>query len=164
MTSSCGICGKDSISNLLHIHGPKLSESFIASHQNISDSVSGLRKKQETFDLTGGTHACGRAGPDGKITDVREDIGRHNAMDKLIGAALLGEEIPINEEMVVVSGRASFELVQKALKAGSPAMVSVGAPSSLAVDMANEHGMTLVSFANQDRMTVFSGSNRISVV
>lgn len=164
MTSSCGICGKDSISNLLHIHGPELSESFIASHQNISDSVSGLRTKQETFDLTGGTHACGRAGPDGKITDVREDIGRHNAMDKLIGAALLGEEIPIDEEMVVVSGRASFELVQKALKAGFPAMVSVGAPSSLAVDMANEHGMTLVSFANQDRMTVFSGSNRISVV
>ena len=82
-------------------------------------------------------------------------------MDKLIGAAINKGELPIDKEIVVVSGRASFELVQKALKAGFPIMISVGAPSSLAVDIANEHGMTLVSFANEDRMTVFSASNRI---
>jgi len=161
ITSSCGICGKDSISNLLHIHGPELHIGFTISHEAVGKAVSGLRSMQSTFDLTGGTHACGRAGIDGSIIDVREDIGRHNAMDKLIGAAILKQEIPIGHEIVVVSGRASFELVQKALKAGFPIMISVGAPSSLAVDLANEHGMTLVSFANEDRMTVFSGSNRI---
>ena len=82
-------------------------------------------------------------------------------MDKLIGSAILKRETPIGRELVVVSGRASFELVQKALKVGFPVMVSVGAPSSLAVDLANEHGLTLVSFANEDRMTIFSGSNRV---
>ena len=161
ITSSCGICGKDSISNLLHIHGPELHFGFTITHEAVGKAVSGLRSMQSTFDLTGGTHACGRADIDGSIIDVREDIGRHNAMDKLIGAAILNQEIPISQEIVVVSGRASFELVQKALKAGFPIMISVGAPSSLAVDLANEHGMTLVSFANEDRMTVFSGSNRI---
>ena len=161
MTSSCGICGKDSISNLLHMHGPKLSNGFTITHDAVGKAVLGLRSMQTTFDLTGGTHACGRARIDGSIIDVREDIGRHNAMDKLVGAALQNQEMPIEQEIVVVSGRASFELVQKALKAGFPIMVSVGAPSSLAVDLANEHGMTLISFANEDRMTVFSGSNRV---
>ncbi len=162
ITSSCGICGKDSISNLLHIHGPKLSNGFTITHEAVGKAVLGLRSMQTTFDLTGGTHACGRTRIDGTIIDVREDIGRHNAMDKLIGAALHNQDMPIEQEIVVVSGRASFELVQKALKAGFPIMVSVGAPSSLAVDLANEHGMTLISFANEDRMTVFSGSNRVS--
>jgi len=161
MTSSCGICGKESISNLLHIHGPELSQGFRIAHEAVRKAVTGLRSMQSTFDLTGGTHACGRASIEGTIIDVREDIGRHNAMDKLIGTAIINHQIPIGQEIVVVSGRASFELVQKALKAGFPIMVSVGAPSSLAVDLANEHGMTLISFANEDRMTVFSGSNRV---
>ena len=161
MTSSCGICGKDSISNLQHIHGPALSNSFTITHDAVGKAVSGLRSMQSAFDLTGGTHACGRASSDGEIIDVREDIGRHNAMDKLIGVAIISDMTPVGEEAVVVSGRASFELVQKALKAGFPTMVSVGAPSSLAVDLANEHGMTLISFANEDRMTVYSGSNRV---
>ena len=115
MTSSCGICGKDSISNLLHIHGPELCNDFSITHEAVSKAVSGLRSMQSTFDITGGTHACGRASIDGVITDVREDIGRHNAMDKLIGSAMLKRETPIGRELVVVSGRASFELVQKAL-------------------------------------------------
>jgi len=161
VTSSCGICGKESISNLLHIHGPELSQGFTIAHEAVRKAVTGLRSMQSTFDLTGGTHACGRASIEGTIIDVREDIGRHNAMDKLIGTAIINNQIPIGQEIVVVSGRASFELVQKALKAGFPIMVSVGAPSSLAVDLANEHGMTLISFANEDRMTVFSGSNRV---
>ncbi len=162
MTSSCGICGKDSISNLLHIHGPELTNDFSITHIDVGKAVLGLRTMQSTFDLTGGSHACGRANIEGTIIDAKEDIGRHNAMDKLIGAAIKNEEVPIHKEMVVVSGRASFELVQKALKAGFPIMISVGAPSSLAVDLANEHGMTLISFANEDRMTIFSASNRVS--
>ena len=162
MTSSCGICGKDSISNLLHIHGPELTNDLSITHIDVGKAVLGLRTMQSTFDLTGGSHACGRANIEGTIIDAKEDIGRHNAMDKLIGAAIKNEEVPIHKEMVVVSGRASFELVQKALKAGFPIMISVGAPSSLAVDLANEHGMTLISFANEDRMTIFSASNRVS--
>ena len=161
MTSSCGICGKDSISNLLHIHGPELTNDFSITHIDVGKAVLGLRTTQSTFDLTGGSHACGRANIEGTIIDAKEDIGRHNAMDKLIGAAIKNEEVPIRQEMVVVSGRASFELVQKALKAGFPIMISIGAPSSLAVDLANEHGMTLISFANEDRMTIFSASNRV---
>ena len=161
MTSSCGICGKDSISNLLHIHGPVLTNDFSITHIDVGKAVLGLRTTQSTFDLTGGSHACGRANIEGTIIDAKEDIGRHNAMDKLIGAAIKNEEVPIRQEMVVVSGRASFELVQKALKAGFPIMISIGAPSSLAVDLANEHGMTLISFANEDRMTIFSASNRV---
>ena len=163
ITSSCGICGKDSISNLLHIHGPPLSESFNVNLKDVSNAVASLRSHQGIFELTGGTHACARVLSEGMGIDACEDIGRHNAMDKLIGNALKLGQIPISEEMVVVSGRASFELVQKALRAGFSIFVSVGAPSSLAVDMANEHGMTLISFAGENRMSVFSGSGRVEM-
>jgi len=161
ITSSCGICGKDSISNLLHIHGPPLSESIKVNQQVVSYAVAALRAHQATFDLTGGSHACARVLPGVGVLDVFEDIGRHNAMDKLVGNAVKLGHIPIMNEVVVVSGRASFELVQKSLRAGFPVFISVGAPSSLAVDLANEHGMTLICFAGENRMTVFSGSGRI---
>ena len=161
MTSSCGICGRDTISSLLHIHGPPLSSSIRVSHEDVSKAIELLRASQQTFDLTGGSHACARALPGGDVVDSYEDIGRHNAMDKLVGNALKQGEVPIGDEMVVVSGRASFELVQKALRVGFPVFVSVGAPSSLAVDLANEHGMTLACFAREDSMTVYSGLRRI---
>ena len=163
ITSSCGICGKDSISNLLHIHGPPLSDSFKVNQQDVSNAVTNLSTHQNAFKLTGGTHACARVIRGGEVIDAQEDIGRHNAMDKLIGNAVKLRQTPITEEMVVVSGRASFELVQKALRAGFPIFISVGAPSSLAVDLANEHGMTLISFAAETRMTVFSGSGRVEM-
>ena len=163
ITSSCGICGKDSISNLLHVHGPPLSESFKVNQQDVSNAVKNLGTHQNIFKLTGGIHACARVLPEGTVIDAYEDIGRHNAMDKLIGNAVKFGQIPIKDEMVVVSGRASFELVQKALRAGFPVFISVGAPSSLAVDLANEHGMTLISFAAETRMTVFSGSGRVEI-
>jgi FdhD protein len=163
ITSSCGICGKDSISNLLHVHGPPLSDSFKVNQQDVSNAVTNLSTHQNAFKLTGGTHACARVLRGGVVIDAQEDIGRHNAMDKLIGNAVKLRQIPIKEEMVVVSGRASFELVQKALRAGFPVFISVGAPSSLAVDLANEHGMTLISFAAETRMTVFSGSGRVEM-
>lgn len=161
MTSSCGICGRDSISSLLHIHGPPLSSSIRVGHEDVARAVALLRENQEAFELTGGSHACARALPRGEVVAAFEDVGRHNAMDKLIGNALGQRDSPIGDEMVVVSGRASFELVQKALRLGFPIFVSVGAPSSLAVDLANEHGMTLICFAAEDRMTVFSGTGRV---
>ena len=163
ITSSCGICGKDSISNLLHIHGPPLSESIRVNQQDVSKAVAALREHQASFDLTGGSHACARVLPGGGVIDAHEDIGRHNAMDKLVGNAVKLGHTPITDEMVVVSGRASFELVQKSLRAGFPVFISVGAPSSLAVDLANEHGMTLICFAAETRMTVFSGSGRVEM-
>ena len=160
-TSSCGVCGRESISNLLHMHGPPLSDKIEVGQAEVALALSGLRTNQRIFELTGGTHACARVGPSGEVIDVAEDIGRHNAMDKLVGAAMGGEIFPIGDEMVVVSGRASFELVQKALRAGFPIFISVGAPSTLAVDLANEHGMTLIGFARDDRRTIFSGNRRL---
>ena len=143
------------------MHGPPLSDKIEVGQAEVALALSGLRTNQRIFELTGGTHACARVGPSGEVIDVAEDIGRHNAMDKLVGAAMGGEIFPIGDEMVVVSGRASFELVQKALRAGFPIFISVGAPSTLAVDLANEHGMTLIGFAREDRMTVFSGNRRL---
>ena len=160
-TSSCGVCGRESISNLLHIHGPPLSDKIKIGQTEVALAISGLRSNQRIFEITGGTHACARVSPSGEVIDIAEDIGRHNAMDKLVGAAMGGEIFPIGDEMVVVSGRASFELVQKALRAGFPIFIAVGAPSTLAVDLANEHGMTLIGFAREDRMTVFSGNRRL---
>ena len=160
-TSSCGVCGRESISNLLHMHGPPLSDKIEVGQTEVALAISGLRSNQRIFELTGGTHACARVGPSGEVIDIAEDIRQHNAMDKLVGAAMGGEIFPIGDEMVVASGRASFELVQKALRAGFPIFIAVGAPSTLAVDLANEHGMTLIGFAREDRMTVFSGNRRL---
>ena len=116
---------------------------------------------QNFFSSTGGTHACARIDISGSLISIAEDIGRHNAMDKLIGDALNNDNLPIREEIVVISGRASFELVQKSLRAGFPIMIAIGAPSSLAIDLATEHGMTLIGFAKKNKITIFSGSKRI---
>lgn len=161
MTSSCGVCGKESISNLIHIHGPDLSEEIFVNNDIISKSISSLRDNQMLFPITGGTHACARIDNQGGLISLAEDIGRHNAMDKLIGECLQGNSLPINNEMVIVSGRASFELVQKSLRAGFPILIALGAPSTLSVDIAKEHGMTLIGFAKKNKITVFSGSRRI---
>ena len=161
MTSSCGICGKESISNLIHMHGPELSKNIFVNIEAISNAISSLQNGQNFFSSTGGTHACARIDNSGSLISIAEDIGRHNAMDKLIGNALKNNYLPVKNEIVVVSGRASFELVQKSLRAGFPIMVALGAPSSLAIDLALEHGMTLVGFAKKNKITIFSGSKRI---
>ena len=161
MTSSCGICGKDSISNLLHLHGPNLSNKININMKIISNAIQSLKNGQVMFSETGGTHACARLDKDGNLIHLSEDVGRHNAMDKLIGNALLNNKIPINDEIVIVSGRCSFELVQKSLRAGFPIILALGAPTSLAVDIAMEHGMTLACFVKENKITVFSGSRRI---
>tara|TARA_B110001452_G_scaffold20094_1_gene16187 strand:+ start:11043 stop:11849 length:807 start_codon:yes stop_codon:yes gene_type:complete len=161
MTSSCGICGKDSISNLLHLHGPRLSNDIFIDMKIISNAIKSLKKGQVMFSETGGTHACARLDKDGILLHLSEDVGRHNAMDKLIGNALVNNKIPINNEIVIVSGRCSFELIQKSLRAGFPIILALGAPTSLAVDIAMEHGMTLACFVKENKITVFSGSRRI---
>ena len=159
MTSSCG---KDSISNLLHLHGPNLSNKININMKIISNAIQSLKNGQVMFSETGGTHACARLDNDGSLIHLSEDVGRHNAMDKLIGNALLNNKIPINDEIVIVSGRCSFELIQKSLRAGFPIILALGAPTSLAVDIAMEHGMTLACFVKENKITVFSGSRRIT--
>lgn len=153
--SSCGVCGKTSLESLAQ-HGCRtiVSELKIASRL-IYELPDRLRKSQPAFSTTGGIHAAGLVDANGKFQYVREDIGRHNAVDKLIGAALKSGDIPATKFGIVVSGRASFEIVQKAIVAGIPLMVAIGAPSSLAVEMAEKYGLALIGFASSSRFNVY---------
>lgn len=160
-TASCGVCGKESISNLLHIHGPEISKDFSIESSIISLSTDKLRNQQKLFQDTGGTHACGLFDNNGNLLFIGEDIGRHNAMDKLVGKVLSNSADIFLEAFIIFSGRLSFELVHKARRAGISILVSIGAPSSLAIDIAVEHGLTIVGFAKNKNMTVYTGRARI---
>ncbi len=144
-TAACGVCGKEEISDLEQDLPPVSPVSV--DPQLLESLPNRLRRAQQLFEVTGGIHAAGVFGLDGELLCAREDIGRHNAVDKVIGFFVLRNELPLAGRILVVSGRAGFELVQKALKAAMPVMVSVGAASSVAVDMATDAGMTLYSFA-----------------
>jgi FdhD protein len=161
-TSSCGICGKTSL-DAVHVKGIEpLTETrprFL--REGIHGLPAKLRAAQPVFERTGGLHAAGLATPQGELLEIREDVGRHNAVDKLIGRRFLDGETPLNGFGMVVSGRASFEILQKALVAGIPAIVAVGAPSSLAVEIAERFGMTLVGFASSERFNVYANADRI---
>ncbi|HJO42223.1 MAG TPA: formate dehydrogenase accessory sulfurtransferase FdhD [Candidatus Thalassarchaeaceae archaeon] len=160
-TSACGICGKESISNLLHIHGPKLRDNFSLERNAISNASLDLLSSQRIFQLTGGTHAAALLSEKCELISLREDIGRHNALDKLVGS-YIRQPNDMSPTLLLVSGRASFELVQKCIRLGVPIMASVGAASTLAVDMAKEHNLTLLSFVRDERMLVHSAPHRIS--
>ncbi|MFW5967823.1 MAG: formate dehydrogenase accessory sulfurtransferase FdhD [Persicimonas sp.] len=163
-TSSCGVCGKASI-EALEVENCTVLEpgDFEMSARVVGRLPERLRKAQRVFEETGGLHAAGLFDKKGRLVDLREDVGRHNAMDKLVGARLLDGELPLAHSVVVWSGRASFELVQKAVVAQVPIVVAVGAPSGLAVDLADRFGVTLVGFARGGRFNVYTHPERIEI-
>jgi FdhD protein len=161
-TSSCGVCGKTSLEALrvtgriaLETDGPVLDAAMIGG------LPAALRARQVIFKATGGLHAAGLFDQNGCLLALKEDVGRHNAVDKLIGAQVLDGRTPLSGHILLVSGRASFELVQKAVMAGIPVLAAVGAPSTLAVDLARQFGATLLGFVGGDRFNVYSGAQRL---
>lgn len=160
-TSSCGICGKASIELLGEVCPRRPQGDFRIAGEVIQQLPGVLAEQQTVFTRTGGLHAAGLFESSGRFVRLREDVGRHNALDKLIGASFLEGRTPSSDAVLLVSGRTSFELVQKALMAGIPMLLAVGAPSSLAVSTAREFGMTLVGFLKPDGFNIYSGEERI---
>lgn len=160
-TSSCGVCGKASLLALRSVCPPRFKNDFVISAQILYDLPSRLRRAQRLFEDTGGIHAAGLFDAAGVLDSVFEDVGRHNAVDKLIGAAILQDRLPLRDRLLVLSGRASFELLQKAVMAGLPMVASVGAPSSLAVAVAQEFDVTLVGFLRDRHFNVYHGHERV---
>ena len=161
-TSSCGVCGKGSIDAVRTIsrHSPGDDPTVVAA-ETLSAMPDQLRSAQRVFASTGGLHGAALFDADGTMLVVREDIGRHNAVDKVIGWAVEHERIPLTGAVLLVSGRASFELTQKAIMAGIPMLAAVSAPSSLAVDLASQAGLTLVAFLRGESMNVYSRQDRV---
>ncbi|MGI9049375.1 MAG: formate dehydrogenase accessory sulfurtransferase FdhD [Rubrobacteraceae bacterium] len=160
-TSACGVCGKASLEQL-EIRGcPVIPPGPQVSARTITSLPDKLRDSQGLFDATGGLHAAALFSADGDLIALREDVGRHNATDKLVGWALLESRLPLHEYIIMVSGRSSFEILQKSLTAGAPIVCAVSAPSSLAVDVARQFNLTLVGFLRSNRFNVYNGPDRI---
>jgi FdhD protein len=159
-TSSCGICGKGAL-EAVAVDAPRVESELRVPAALVSRLPGALRAAQATFAATGGLHATGLFGADGERLCVREDVGRHNAMDKVIGWAFGEGVLPLAQQILCVSGRLSFELVQKAAIAGCPMLAAVGAPSSLAVELARHRGITLCGFVRDGRMNVYAESWRV---
>jgi FdhD protein len=160
-TSSCGICGKASLLALRTVCPPRSANSFRVTASVLYSLPEKLRSAQNVFERTGGLHASGIFDAEGALYATREDVGRHNAVDKLLGAEFLADRTPLRDRLLLLSGRASFELLQKALMGGISMVVAVGAPSSLAVQVAKEFDITLVGFLRGDRFNVYHGAERI---
>ncbi|MDX3758204.1 formate dehydrogenase accessory sulfurtransferase FdhD [Streptomyces mirabilis] len=167
-TSSCGLCGKASLDAVRTTARWAIDDGVDAPPVRLEPALLAglpdrLREAQRVFDRTGGLHAAALFTVDGEMLDVREDVGRHNAVDKLVGRALQRGDLPLSRTILLVSGRASFELAQKAVMAGIPVLAAVSAPSSLAVDLAAETGLTLVGFLRGPSMNVYAGEHRIAL-
>lgn len=162
-TSSCGVCGKSSIEAVKTVCRlpAAINDELTFSSEIIYGLPAVLRSRQDVFDFTGGLHACGLFDTSGNLLLAREDVGRHNALDKLIGAALNKSMFPLDKYILLLSGRASFELIQKAWMAGIKIITAVGAPSSLAVQMAEESGITLIGFLRNKTFNIYSAAHRI---
>jgi FdhD protein len=164
-TSSCGLCGKASLDAVRTTTRWPIADAppLRIEPELLASLPDRLRAAQRVFDRTGGLHAAALFSEDGELLDVREDVGRHNAVDKLVGRALQNGDLPLSRAILLVSGRASFELAQKAAMAGIPVLAAVSAPSSLAVDLAAETGLTLVGFLRGSSMNVYAGEDRITL-
>jgi len=159
-SSSCGVCGKGAI-EAVRVDAPRVESEFQVSEAVVASLPDQLLEAQRAFAATGGLHATGLFSAKGELLSVREDVGRHNALDKVVGWAFLQGVLPLADRVLCVSGRLSFELVQKASVAGCPIMVAVGAPSSLAVELARDRGITLCGFVRDGRATVYTEPWRI---
>jgi FdhD protein len=160
--SSCGICGKRSLASV-EVRGARVCSELLVSRRVLAGLPERLKAAQPVFAHTGGVHASGLFTPTGELVAVREDVGRHNALDKLVGWALAEGRVPLSDYLLLVSGRLSYELVQKAVAAGIPLVAAVGAPSSLAVELAERFGITLVGFLRATGMNVYAHAHRVSV-
>lgn len=161
-TSSCGICGKATLDHV-EVQCARVAPGPDVPTGVISRLPHELRRTQRVFDQTGGLHAAGLFAPNGKLLSLREDVGRHNAVDKVVGEAVLAGDVPLSARILFVSGRASFEIVQKAGVAGIPIVAAVSAPTSLAVDAAERLGMTVLGFVRDTRFNVYTHPDRIAV-
>ena len=160
-SSSCGVCGRASLDAIMARHPPAISpDGFTIDITTIEALLNRLRSEQSLFDSTGGVHAVALFNEHSDITDVAEDVGRHNAMDKIIGRSI--ERLPLSHLGFLLSGRVSFEMVQKAVMVGSPCIVAIGAPTTLAIELARQHGITLIGFARESRFNVYTGAWRLN--
>ncbi|GAA3646680.1 formate dehydrogenase accessory sulfurtransferase FdhD [Microbacterium marinilacus] len=164
-TSSCGMCGKASIEAVATVSAHDVSVDDVrVTAEMLAALPDELRAHQDVFEKTGGLHAAGLFDAEtGELVVLREDVGRHNAVDKVVGWAVLNDRLPLRRHVLMVSGRASFELAQKAIMAGIPVLAAVSAPSSLAVELATEQGLTLVGFLRGETMNVYAGAERVVV-
>jgi FdhD protein len=162
-TASCGICGKASIDEVAVRTDPIPLGQPVVAPATLVALPDRPRQAQAAFDSTGGRHAAGLFTPEGELVAIREDVGRHNALDKVIGSQVIARRLPLNDRLLVVSGRVSFEIVQKAAVAGIPIVAAVSAPSSLAVDAAERLGVTLIGFLRGERFNVYTHDARVDV-
>lgn len=160
-SSSCGVCGKSSIESVSQNCSPLPTGNLKIPFETIASLPQQLELSQTVFKHTGGIHATGLFDKNGELLLMREDVGRHNALDKIAGASLFNHAVPLSDKIMLVSGRTSFELVQKAVMLGVPILCAVGAPSSLAYNLAKENNLTLIGFLKEDRFNVYCGEERI---
>jgi len=162
-SSSCGVCGKATIDALFHQFEPVTTNCLVRADDLLA-LPEALRQHQAAFTQTGGLHAAALYTTTGEHICTREDIGRHNAADKVIGAALLQDQLPLDQHVLMLSGRAPFEIIQKAISASIPIIAAIGAPSTLAVELADEFGVTLIGFLRDKRFNIYSHAHRVSAV